>query len=443
MGRNSHASFSRYDDIYTVDAPGGNHFQDEVNYSKTDLIFEYDKLVNMGEVGHSPKKDGWDYAHNYKWFEHYQQYPAKDSPNLQGLAFKGRLGDYWRHSIHPYEPPGCDDAVTPSPTSPYFDPEGNHEWGSFTENVDGFGNDDSSCAYFFRTDVSWSPVIAGGDSVITPLQEIFYSDIQVTPTFDIHTDEGLYYAIEVATDNKLFNYENFGHLRNENNFFSTWWGAFEESSNPLAWPIQVPAHSPAMPVMSYAMPHEVWSKISTAEKIYYRLLVSTDRYGSDQFLTINDNEYQNAPSFSVIAVDTDGDGLTNYEEACWDGNCGTYDPYDPVNNPAGEDTDINKYDTDGDGISDYDEKNIYGTMPTTPDSDSDGDGIIDGDELAFWGDNWNTDNDGDGKINLLDDDSDGDGVNDSTDPFPSNTSRWTHDITPMLELLLLSPARNS
>jgi len=67
-------------------------------------------------------------------------------------------------------------------------------------------------------------------------------------------------------------------------------------------------------------------------------------------------------------------------------------------------------DTDGDGISDYDEINEYGTDPDK--ADTDGDGLNDGDELSYWGDEWDAGYDDDGLINLLDRDSDGDGISD-------------------------------
>ncbi len=80
-------------------------------------------------------------------------------------------------------------------------------------------------------------------------------------------------------------------------------------------------------------------------------------------------------------------------------------------------------DNDGDGISDYEEIFQYGTNPYL--SDSDGDGIDDGTELAYWGNQWDGDIDGDGIINLLDNDSDNDGFSDGlelsagTDPADS------------------------
>ena len=50
--------------------------------------------------------------------------------------------------------------------------------------------------------------------------------------------------------------------------------------------------------------------------------------------------------------DTDNDGLTDYQEICYDGDCQTNDPYDALTNPGGGDSNINNADTDGDGALD-------------------------------------------------------------------------------------------
>ena len=70
-------------------------------------------------------------------------------------------------------------------------------------------------------------------------------------------------------------------------------------------------------------------------------------------------------------------------------------------------------DTDGDGISDYNEVNSYGTDPSR--ADTDGDGLSDSEELAYWGNNWDADSDNDGLINLVDPDSDNDGLIDASE----------------------------
>lgn len=117
-------------------------------------------------------------------------------------------------------------------------------------------------------------------------------------------------------------------------------------------------------------------------------------------------------------VDTDGDGLTDAEEA----ELGT---------------DPNSADTDGDGLTDGQEVNEYDTDPLNPDTD--GDGLEDGPEVnSYDTDPNNADTDGDGledgeevndyRTDPTNADSDGDGLNDyeevmeyDTDPNNANT----------------------
>ncbi len=111
------------------------------------------------------------------------------------------------------------------------------------------------------------------------------------------------------------------------------------------------------------------------------------------------------------AVDSDGDGITDAEEA----KLGT---------------DANSADTDGDGLSDYDEINEYETDPLNPDTD--GDGLSDGDEVNSYGTDPNKpDTDGDGlsdgdEVNKYNTDpnkadSDGDGLSDYDEVMTYNT----------------------
>ncbi|MBM4371483.1 MAG: hypothetical protein FJ098_07500 [Deltaproteobacteria bacterium] len=122
--------------------------------------------------------------------------------------------------------------------------------------------------------------------------------------------------------------------------------------------------------------------------------------------------------------DSDGDFLTDDQEAAWGTN-----PYNPDHDGDGvlDGTEVSmgldpkKPDTDGDGVSDGDELQVHGTNPKNPDTD--GDGLTDGQEIGTWGSNpKNPDSDGDG---LLDPDevelgtspvlpdTDGDGVGDA------------------------------
>ena len=92
-----------------------------------------------------------------------------------------------------------------------------------------------------------------------------------------------------------------------------------------------------------------------------------------------------------LVSDTDGDGLSDYEETYIYGT----DPLNP--------------DTDGDGLSDYEEVKIYGTDPLNPDTD--GDGLSDYEEVKIYGtDPLNPDTDGDGYL-------DGEEVNNGYNPL--------------------------
>jgi Malectin domain/Bacterial TSP3 repeat len=89
-------------------------------------------------------------------------------------------------------------------------------------------------------------------------------------------------------------------------------------------------------------------------KVYYLAVVASDASG-------NESDYSNEVIYNLEQVDTDGDGLNDWEEI---------DFYK---------TDPNKADTDGDGLSDGDEVATYNTDPTR--SDTDGDGVPDGVEV--------------------------------------------------------------
>ncbi|MCD6480707.1 MAG: hypothetical protein J7L31_00325 [Thermoplasmata archaeon] len=70
---------------------------------------------------------------------------------------------------------------------------------------------------------------------------------------------------------------------------------------------------------------------------------------------------------NISAKDTDGDGLTDFEEFTYEGGA----------------TDPTKKDTDGDGLTDYEEKQI-GTDPTNWQHDVDEDGFIDYEEIKYY-----------------------------------------------------------
>ena len=68
---------------------------------------------------------------------------------------------------------------------------------------------------------------------------------------------------------------------------------------------------------------------------------------------------------ATSGIDTDGDGLTNQNEQCFDDNCGDYNPYNSAINPTGTDLDTTAIDTDGDGLNDNAEL-LAGTNPIDP-----------------------------------------------------------------------------
>lgn len=147
------------------------------------------------------------------------------------------------------------------------------------------------------------------------------------------------------------------------------------------------------------------------------------------------------------SLDTDGDGLTDDEEAAL-----KTDPNNPDTDgdglKDGEEvktyhTDPLKADSDGDGLKDGDEVRMYKTDPNK--ADSDGDGLNDGDEvLKYNTDPLKADTDGDGlsdgdevlkyHTNPLKVDTDGDGLSDGdevlkykTDPLNKDTDGGTVD----------------
>ena len=94
---------------------------------------------------------------------------------------------------------------------------------------------------------------------------------------------------------------------------------------------------------------------------------------------------------NVLDPDSDGDGLSDNEEATGSKNPFTENKFDPAGEPGN--TDPNNPDTDGDGISDGEEVE-RGTDPNT--ADTDGDGVDDGTEIARGTDPLKVDTDGDG-----------------------------------------------
>lgn len=109
-------------------------------------------------------------------------------------------------------------------------------------------------------------------------------------------------------------------------------------------------------------------------------------------------------------VDTDGDGLTDAEEAELGTDAMSADTDGDGITDAEEielGTDATVADTDGDGLNDGSEVNSHGTDPTNPDTD--GDGLNDGEEVNEY------------RTDPTSADSDGDGLNDYDEVMTHNT----------------------
>ena len=157
------------------------------------------------------------------------------------------------------------------------------------------------------------------------------------------------------------------------------------------------------------------------------------RFSADQIAKDNDVN---------VAIDSDGDGLTDFDEL----NIYGTDPNNPDTDGDGlkDGEEVKRYktdplnpDTDGDGLKDGEEVKRYKTAPLNPDTD--GDGLTDGDEVKVYKtDPLNPDTDGDGlkdgeevkvyKTDPLNADTDGDGLTDGeevktykTDPLNPDT----------------------
>jgi hypothetical protein len=162
-------------------------------------------------------------------------------------------------------------------------------------------------------------------------------------------------------------------------------------------------------------------------------LVDSDGDGLNDY----DELYEIYGETNPLLSDTDFDGLSDYEEV-FNGNDGYVT--DPQESDSDNDdlSDYNEYlnntnptnsDTDGDGLKDGEECKQYGTNPIVADTDNDG--LEDGDEIERGTDPLDEDSDGDGlndgdeiaaSCDPLDKDSDDDGYEDGSDNIPTKNA---------------------
>ena len=152
IARNSHASYNRWDDQYVVNVTiAGQHidrYNEDVKYATLQSLFEYDILINMGEIQRSPRHPDYpdyDTAHdNLIWNPHYIHKPAQNSPKIDAIAFVGRIGEYWQHWTG---------KSTISPLSPTMG-EG-HEWLKFSES-NRWGHSNQSWLFWDAGKITWA-----------------------------------------------------------------------------------------------------------------------------------------------------------------------------------------------------------------------------------------------------------------------------------------------
>jgi len=131
----------------------------------------------------------------------------------------------------------------------------------------------------------------------------------LAPTFAIDKGSNPKYYVELALDNKLFNYSQFGSQRKDNvNFYATW----NDPSTNYA----------LLTNDCFQIPVAVWNAFKNASRIYYRMGTAVDTTWNGLMTTINDSDYANAPYFDLIASGSDsgsnntdnnnsGDGMDN------------------------------------------------------------------------------------------------------------------------------------
>lgn len=113
------------------------------------------------------------------------------------------------------------------------------------------------------------------------------------PIFEVDLAGRNFYAIELATDSNLFNFNTHGNQRSDTNFFASW----------------IDGTSTETP---FQMPVDVWNTMKTANQIFYRLYVgsevTSDGNWTDFFVSFQDSDSAFAPS---IAISSNGVGSNN------------------------------------------------------------------------------------------------------------------------------------
>ena len=141
--------------------------------------------------------------------------------------------------------------------------------------------------YFGKGRVNAAKALAGAQSTAPVIAEIAgpgaLSPNDPPPRFEITLPHGKYYAVEVATESRLFRAGRDANDRNENNFFATW------------------QHSNFLSASSFHLPLATWNVFKTANKLYYRMWVNgrPDRW-ENFYATTHSDQSQNAFSIDIL-----------------------------------------------------------------------------------------------------------------------------------------------
>lgn len=107
--------------------------------------------------------------------------------------------------------------------------------------------------------------------------------------FQVNPGPNRYYAVEIATNPWYFNNEQYGNLRNENNFYAS-------------WKVQPFLFSPVYPA-GFDMPQDAWNRLranATYGKLYYRMwCTDSPEQWINQTCTVPDAIGQNAPGVAL------------------------------------------------------------------------------------------------------------------------------------------------
>ncbi len=149
---------------------------------------------------------------------------------------------------------------------------------------------------------------------IDPLTPLFYDNGTSAPQFLVSPPIGaqVYYTVEITVDPALFWVPETSSLRNETNFFSSWWGgATPSGQGSMTVPVQ--DRAPDSPFV-YDLPRSVMEYLNPDGNLFYRLRVFMYPDGSNAYATRAGATGESAPSLPIhdpgdIDRDKDVDGM--------------------------------------------------------------------------------------------------------------------------------------